>query len=107
METKYGQLPDEMLVAYVDGMFAMVFKMMPMKQNGTETLSSYIEATLRELVGQKELVFALKNNKEYQSILGTMESLLLQDDFQTFRSDIFKIMNLIKRLKSQLGGDVK
>jgi hypothetical protein len=105
METKYGKLPDELLVTYVDGMVAMVYKMMPMKENRVTTLPSYIESTLRELIGNKDLVFALKDRKEFLSILGTMESLLIQDDFYKFRSDVFKIINIIKRLKLNLGGE--
>lgn len=105
MKTKYGQLPDEMLLVYVNGMTAKIFKMLPMKQDGTKSLSKYIEATLREFVGQKELVDELKNNEEFLTILGVMESLLSQDDFSIFRSDVFKTINLIKRLKSSLGGD--
>lgn len=105
METKYGKLPDELLMNYVDGMIAMVWKTIPMKQLGTESLPKYLEATLREFIGQKELVHELKNSKEFQSILGILESLLTQDDFLKFRSDVFKIINLIKHLKINLGGD--
>lgn len=103
--TKYGQLPDEMLIAYVNGMIAKVWKTIPMKQVGTDSLSKYLESTLREFVGQKELICELRDNEEFLTILGIMESLLTQDDFLKFRSDVFKIINLIKRLKLNLGGD--
>lgn len=107
METKYGQLPDEMLKVYVNGMIAKTYKMIPMHEQGTKSLPKYIEATLREFIGQKELVQELKNREEFLSILGVMESLLSQNDFTKFRSDVFKIINLIERLKSSLGGDDK
>lgn len=105
METKYGQLPDEMLMVYVNGMIAKTWKMIPMRQGGSNSLPKYIKSTLREFNGIKELVFVLKNNEEYLAVLGVMESLLTQDDFSTFRSDVFKIINLIERLKSSLGGE--
>jgi hypothetical protein len=107
METKYGQLPDEMLKVYINGMIAKAYKMIPMHEQGTKSLPKYIEATLRELVGQKELVEQLKGREEFLTILGVMESLLYQNDFQKFRSDVFKIINLIERLKSSLGGEAK
>jgi hypothetical protein len=105
MNTKYGQLPDEMLLAYVNGMIAKVWKTIPMKQVGTDSLPKYLEAILREFVGQKELICELRNNEEFLTILGIMESLLNQDDFSKFRSDIFKVINLIEKLKFKLGGD--
>lgn len=104
METKYGTLPDEMLVTYVNGMISKVWKMMPMKESKTETLTKYIESILREFIGQKELVNELRENEEFQTILGILENLLNQDDFTKFRSDVFKVINLIDRIKVQLGG---
>jgi hypothetical protein len=104
MKTKYGELPDEMLVAYVDGMIAKVYKMLPMKQTHFQSLNTYMESTLREFHGQKELINELKNNEEFLTIIGTLESLLNQDDFKKFRSDIFKVINLIERIKNKLGG---
>jgi hypothetical protein len=107
MNTRYGQLPDEMLIAYVDGMIAKVYKMLPMKQSQFQSLPTYMESTLREFIGQKELVLELKNNEEFLTILGTLESLLIQDDFKKFRSDIFKVINLIEKIKQSLGGEMK
>lgn len=105
METKYGQLPDEMLIVYVNGMIAKVYKMLPMKQTEAKTLANYMESTLREFIGQKELVCELRNNEEFLTIIGTLESLLNQDDFKNFRSDIFKVINLIEKIKIKLGGE--
>jgi hypothetical protein len=104
METKYGQLPDEMLVVYVNGMTSKIFKMLPMKQGNFNTLPKYIESTLREFVGLKELIYDLRNNEDFLAVIGVIESLLIQDDVTKFRSDIFKALNLIKRLKNSLGG---
>lgn len=103
MNTKYGQLPDEMLVGYVDRMMSQVFKMLPMKQYGVETLPKHMEATLREFVGIKDVVYKLRDNSEFLAIIGTLESALSQDDFKTFRSDILKTTNLIEKLKNSLG----
>lgn len=106
MNTKYGQLPDEMLLVYVNGMTAKIFKMLPMKEQSTKSLPVYMNAILREFHGLKELVEQFKHNEEFLTILGVVESLLTQDDLSIFRSDILKILNLIGRLKSSLGGDI-
>jgi hypothetical protein len=103
--TKYGQLPDEILMAYVNGMTGKIFKMLPMKQDGSKTLLVYMESILREFIGNKELVEKFKHNEVFLAILGTLESLLHQDNFSLFRSDILKILNLIEQMKSSLGGD--
>jgi hypothetical protein len=45
-----------MLLAYVNGMISKSYKMLPMKQDGVESLPKYIDSTLSEFIGQHELV---------------------------------------------------
>jgi hypothetical protein len=107
METKYGQLPNELLVAYVDGLVGKVWKILPMKDSKSDTIDKYLNGLLRELVGNKELVFELRNNQDFLSILGSLESLIMEDERSIYRSDVFKIITLIKRIKESLIGDLK
>lgn len=107
MNTKYGELPDESLIAYLNWVTSQVFKMLPMKEEESDTLELHMKAILRELIGNKELVDLLKNNRQFLSILGTLESMITQEDFTTFRSDIFKITNTITKIKQSIGGDIK
>lgn len=102
MNTKYGQLPDEMLSDYINKMINKVWKMLPMREENIPTLPIYIEATLREFIAQKELIDCLKDNGNYIEILGIIEGLLKQHDFSAYRSDVFRAVNLIKKLKSSL-----
>lgn len=106
INTKYGQLPDEVLIAFVDGMIPMVWKLIPLKEDGIKTLPRYIESTLTKLIGARELIYELREQKELGYILAILESLLTQTDFIKFKSDVFTIIKLIEQLKSSIGGDV-
>lgn len=105
MNTKYGKLPDEMLFDYMDKMINKVWKMLPMREENVPTLAFYIESILREFVSQKELVDCFKKNGSYIEILGIIEGLLTQEDYLTYRSDVLRAVNSIKRLKSSLGSE--
>lgn len=105
MNTKYGNLPDESLVVYVNSMISKVYRMLPMKEENVSTIDTYISSTLREFIGQKELIDKFKDDKNLFAILGVLEHLLQEDDISNFKSDIFKVINLIEKMKLSLDGE--
>jgi hypothetical protein len=107
MKTKYGDMPNELLVAYVDGLIGKVWKILPMKDSKSNTIEKYLNGLLRELVGNKELVFELRDNQDFLSILGSLESLIDEEEHSIYRSDVFKTIGLINRIKDSLIGDAK
>lgn len=107
MKTKYGNIPDEMVKAYVHGMSGKVYKILPMKEENVSTLSKYIKAILREFIDAKEVVYIFKDNQNYLAVIATLESLLKQNDMDIFRSDFFKAMTLIDKMKQFVDGEPK
>ena len=107
MKTKYGNLPDESLVVYMEGLIGKVWKILPLKEEQSLTVERYIEGLLRELIGNQDLVYELSNNKDFLSILGTLNELINVEEKEIYRSDIFKTISLIERMKVSLVGESK
>lgn len=105
MKTLYGDMPNELLIAYVDSLIGKIYKTLPMKEENSPTLSLYIQSLLRELIGAKELVDELKFNQDFVVLLDVLQSLLSENNLHNFKSDVFKSISTIKRIKSSLGGD--
>lgn len=105
MKTLYGELPNDLLIAYVDGLIDKIFKLLPLREENSLTLNKYIEGLLREIIGGKELIEELKNNQDIISILGILQNLMNENNFESYRSDIFKCINLVKKIKKSLGSD--
>jgi hypothetical protein len=105
MITKYGEMDDDLLINYLKRLIGKVFKVIPLKEERSDTLLPYIQSLLRELAGSKELVDALNNDGEILSIMGTLENLLVEEDKKIIKSDIFKCIAIIKRIQSQVRGD--
>lgn len=106
MNTKYGAIPDEMVIAYVNGMKGKLFKMLPMKEKNIGSLNKYMNATLREFVSNKEVVDYFKSNQDYLTLINTVNSLISQNDIDLFRSDFFKAMSIIERMLTFIEGDL-
>lgn len=105
MKTLYGELPDGLLVAYMDGLIGKVFKVLPMKEKKVETLDTYLNSLMRELIGCKELILVLKEDSNFLSLLNILEHLTHENNLNNYRSDVFKALDLVEKLKSSLSGD--
>lgn len=100
-ETKFGELSDEIVYNYLDRLIGAVYKCLPMKEKNDETLDKYLESLLRELNGNKELIYELKNDALFLKLLGTLTGLKAIDDLEHYKSDVFKSINLIKKIKQK------
>lgn len=103
MNTKYGNIPNQLVISSLERLTGKVYKILPMREEGCNTLDEYIENLLRELISHKELVDELKYEGELLSLINTINALIGQDNFDEFRSDVLKalgiIKNTIKRIK--------
>ena len=106
MITKYGtEISRKMTVSRVDELINQFYKILPMKENGSTTLTQYISSLLREMLGMKELMLEWHEDGWYVSLCGILQHLLDNPGCGTdvVRSDVFKAINMIKLLQKKYG----
>lgn len=103
MITKYGELPDEMLIDYVNKMMGKVHKIYPLKENNIQTLNKYIESLIREFVNCEKIVFNFRDDQDFLQLISILESFLSQEDMFAYRSDWLKAKHIIERMQDKLG----
>ena len=59
IEVKYGMLPKENFCRYFEFLINKTYKILPLKEEKSETLKSYLESFQRELIGNMDLVNVL------------------------------------------------
>lgn len=102
--TKYGMdFSRKMKKSRVDELINQFYKILPMKENNSATLSQYIGSLLRELLGMKELMLEWQDDGQYITLCGILQFFLDHPDVttETVRSDVFKAINIIKRLQKK------
>lgn len=105
MNTKYGKLPNEVIVASLKRLVGKVYKILPMREEKCETLDEYVGNLLRELINHKELVESLKYEEELMSLINTLEGLKDNElEFSVFRSDVLKSLGIIKKMIGNIEG---
>lgn len=103
MNTKYGEIPNQVIISSLVRLKGKVFKILPMREEKCETLDLYVDNLIRELVNTKNLVNELQDDGEFLSLLSTLKGLSDNNiDVNICRSDVFKCMDIIKKMIDNL-----
>lgn len=98
MKTKYGDIPNEMIVNYKQRLIDKVFKILPMKEEGWDTWNLYIETLLYEFIGNQKLIKSLNNDPIFLSVISILNSLIDEEHLPTVKRKVFSCIDLIEKL---------
>lgn len=104
MKTVYGiEVSNKMFYNRVGGLVNQFFKILPIKENGEATLQKYMLSLQKEMLGLHSLIVALHDDQQYLSLLSILQYLIEHEcDIATVRSEVFKAINILKRLQKKL-----
>lgn len=104
MMTKYGDyISRDMLNSKSEELIGRFFKILPLREHNSDTVTQYISGLLREMLGMEQLIEEWHNDGQYLSLLGILQYHVdhPETSIDTVRSDIFRAINLIKRLQQK------
>ena len=108
IEVKYGLIPKESFCNYFEFLINKTYKILPLKEEKSKTLKSYLESLLRELLGNKELVTILVGEPQFITVLNTMQFLISEEyTVKVCKKEVFKCIRILEEinLKYFKGGD--
>lgn len=76
IDVKYGLLPKETFCKYFDFLIDKTYKILPMKEENSSTLHTYLESYQRELIGNKDLVYLLVDEPQFITVLNSIQFLI-------------------------------
>ena len=97
IKTLYNSIPVNLHISYMDKLISRVFKILPLKEEKSDTVEAYITSLLYELTGNKELIIYLNNDSRYEAILSNLQKLLSQDE--NYRTIVFINITLITQIR--------
>ena len=97
IKTLYNDIPVNLHINYMDNLINRVFKILPLKEENSDTVEAYITNLLYELTGNKELIIYLNNDSRYETILSNLQKLLSQDT--NYRALVFNTITLITQIR--------
>ena len=104
MTTKYGvEVSRDMECSKLEDLIGQFFKILPLREHGSATIVQYMEGLLREMQGLEQLILEWNNDGQFLSLLGILQYHIDHPDcgLDIVRSDVFKAINIIKRLQNK------
>lgn len=95
MNTKYGKISDKTYKDYKGKLINNIYKILPMKEEKTDTINVYIESVLYELVGMEKVLYEAG---EICSIISVLENLITEQDLKVVKREVFRAISLVKRM---------
>ena len=102
IEVKYGLLPKESFCRYFQFLINKTYKILPLKEENSITLKSYLESYLRELIGNKELVSILVDEPKFITVLNTMQFLIAEEySDKICKREVFKCIRILEEINEK------
>lgn len=106
MNTKYDiRLPKDLVNNYCQNLVNMFYKILPMKENKEETIQTYMESLMFELVGAKGVMVALRNDALFLSLISILQSMIDQPDCEVavIKREVFRAISICNKLSDRYG----
>lgn len=95
--------PYKALISYLQNLINKVYKILPMKEEECETLTSYLLSLENELIGCYELWDILCDNSQFLSVINIIKFLSVEDyDTSTCKREVFKAIHLIESVSKDI-----
>ena len=99
---KYGQLSKNSLKKYVNSLINKTYKILPMREENSPTLKSYLNSYLVELLGCQKLILLLSDEPQFITIITTMTYLANNEcSIQQYKKEIFKCIHILDSINKK------
>lgn len=102
IETRYENIPNQMLVNYFKFLVGRVFKILYMQEENNPDLTKYLEGLLRELTGNLDLIIAIRYDGDFLLLMNKIQ--YLTSDYSKHsivRKEVFECVSIINKLQKR------
>lgn len=102
IEVKYGLLPKENFCNYFNFLINKTYKILPLKEEKSDTLKSYLESYQRELIGNMDLVPMLVKEPKFITVLNTIQYLISEEySDKVCKREVFKCIRILEEINEK------
>ena len=96
-------LDSRLVLNYFKVMVNHFFKILPLKESGDASLTTYMQSFQGELLGCKELITLLKNDPQFLSLLAILQFLIDTPDCSVvvLRREVFRAISICNKLEAR------
>lgn len=86
---------------YFDVLINRLYKILPLKEEGSLTVDKYIESLLSELTGGQDVILLIHEDGQYLSVINSLEFIRTCENISVCRREIFKCIRIVEKLKQK------
>ena len=96
-------ISDEMVCNYFKSLVNCFFKILPIRENGEDTLPIYIKSLQSELLGCKELICELNDDSNFLTLVSILQYLRDNPDcpVQDVKREVFRAIAICNKMKTR------
>ena len=99
-------IDSEILHNYFRNLVNHFFKILPIREQKEESLTTYMQSLQAELLGCRELVSAIHNDAAYLTLLSILQYLIDNPEctVREVKREVFRAISICNKLKAQYAG---
>lgn len=102
IKVEYGELSKRSLENYYTFLVGKFYKILPLKEERSETLREYISSLSCEVIGNSYLLNDLKYDPKFISLLNILQYFINEEyDVKSCKREVFKAIKLIEDINKQ------
>ena len=102
IETKYECIPNELFENYLKFLIGRIYKILCMQEENNPNLSVYLEGLQRELIGNSNLLLAIRYDGDFLTLLNKIQFLIYDSsNHKIVKKEIFECIAIIKKLQTR------
>ena len=92
----------ELLCNYFKNLVNQFFKILPIRESGESSLTTYMQSLRAELLGCQELIGELRNDASYLTLLAILQYLIDNPEcsIREVKREVFKALSICNKLKA-------
>ena len=95
LQTKYGSLRKDKFDKYKRSVIGRIYAILPMKEEGAETVKEYIESLNRELVKNIDVFGPCEH---ILSVVCLLEHIISEDNHSVYRKEVLHCCSIMSRV---------
>ena len=91
---------------YLCKLIDRIYKIIPLKEENVETVESYIENIIDEIMGNSELIKSIDCDARIMIITSTLYSVIGANEHDVYKRSVFKCIRYIEQLKDRVSEEL-
>ncbi len=98
------KLEPEMVSNYFEVLVNQFFKILPMRENGEDSLPTYLESLRSELLGCEKIIVELDNDPLFISLVSILQYLIDSPEItvRETKREVFKAISVCNRIRARV-----